>query len=339
MKVLTGLGCGIAALGVALTSGCGYNNAKVASESTSPKDHGAATSLYVVQATPAGGSILQFEAASNGNAPPMSKLTPPADVDLISTATDSSGNIYMGVGTKDGSFILVYPAGATGSPKPSRAILLDPTNASRPNMMTVDSNGSLYVSDESSCKCISVFADSADGEAPVMRQIQGNRTLIVNPIAIAVDSSGYVYVADFSGHGVSGQDGQINIFSPGSTGNVAPARVLVGTAATPLLVSGMAVDWNGDIFVNQGVKVVEFAAGAANSASPMKTIILPVAQNDSSALRVDGLGDLFVLGDQNDATKTPYIAMYSSTASGSAVAQSTFTSTSWTITGSGFGLK
>jgi hypothetical protein len=338
MKLLTNVGWGIAALGAALTSGCGYNNAISTSGRTPPNGHGAATSLYVVQATRAGSSLLQFGATSNGNAPPMSTLTPPADVDLISMATDSTGSIYLGVGTGDGSFILVYPAGVTGSPKPSRAILLDPTNVSSPDMVTVDSNGSLYVYDASSCKCISVFANTADGEAPVVRRIQGNLTLAVHPIAIAVDSSGYIYVADAWGHGLSGQDGQINIFGPGSTGNVAPVRVLAGTTASPLLVSGMAVNTNGDVYVNQGAKIVEYAAGAVDTASPMKTIVLPASENQSSALRVDGLGDLFVLGSQ-DNTQMPYIATYSSSASGSVVPQSTFTSTSWTQPGYSFGLK
>jgi hypothetical protein len=81
--------------------------------------------------------------------------------------------------------------------------------------MTIDSGGSLYVSDQTDCNCVFVFSNTASGTASPLRTIQGNRTQINDPVAIAVDGPGNLYVADHFGaypNAPATGGAQINVF-------------------------------------------------------------------------------------------------------------------------------
>jgi hypothetical protein len=204
-----------------------------------------------------------------------------------------------------------------------------------PYLMTVDSNGQLYISDEYSCNCVSVFSNTANGTATPLRLIQGDLTQIVDPSAIAVDHSGYLYVADAFGRfpfAPTSQGAQIEIFAPSATGNVAPVQVIVGTTAAPLLpITGLAVDENSNIYVNHDFKIVEYTGTPTSSFVPTKTITPPAAETASSSLRVDTNGNLYVLWLVAGVI-TPNIGVYSATDTGNATPQLVFSSAMWTAT-------
>jgi hypothetical protein len=184
-----------------------------------------------------------------------------------------------------------------------------------------------------------VFSNSADEETTPQRVIKGDRTQMNEPIAFAVDSAGYLYVASL-GLGPSRDEGQIEVFAPDATGNVAPVRVITGTKSAPLSPSGIAVDARGMVYVNQGIQILEYAAGASGSAAPVRTIVPPAGDVISSDLHVDGAGNVYVLVlKQIDGSVTSKIAKYPATATGLATPELTFSSTAWTKTGFGFALK
>jgi hypothetical protein len=296
----------------------------------------AAMSVYVVQDTVNDTSILQFAATSNGNATPISTLTLPAG-GPSSVAMDSSGSIYVGAATDNS--ISVYPAGSSGADSPRRTILGSDKSFSYPYLMTVDSHNSLYVSDGAPCACVAVFSNSNDDETSPQRMIKGDRTQMNEPIAFAVDGSGYLYVASL-GLGPLRDEGQIEVFAPDATGNVAPLRVITGTKSAPLSPSGIAVDAKGNVYINQGMQILEYASGASDNAAPIRTIVPPAADVISSHLHVDGVGNVYVLVlQQINGSIMSKIAKYPATATGRAVPESTFSSTTWTKTGFGFALK
>jgi hypothetical protein len=127
-----------------------------------------------------------------------------------------------------------------------RTIMGGPGSFTFPYLMAVDSSGSLYVSDQTDCNCVFVFSSTASGTASPVRTIQGSLTQINGSAAIAVDSTGNLYVADHFGKypNASAPGGsQIEVFAPGSTGNVAPMQVITGTTTAPLTpITGMVVD-------------------------------------------------------------------------------------------------
>jgi hypothetical protein len=325
-------------IGIAAMTVCGSYKARGAATTedhtlTAPK---AAISVYVVQDTVNDTSILQFAATSNGNATPISILTLPAG-GPSSVAMDSSGSIYVGAATDNS--ISVYPAGSSGANSPRRTIFGSDRSFSYPYLMTVDSHSSLYVSDGAPCACVAVFSNSTDEETSPQRMIKGDRTQMNEPIAFAVDSSGYLYVASL-GLGPLRNEGQIEIFAPDATGDVAPLRVITGTKSAPLSPSGIAVDAKGNVYVNQGMQILEYASGASGDAPPVRTILPPAANTISSHLHVDGVGNVYVLVlEQMNGSVMSKIAKYPATATGRAAPESTFSSTTWTKTGFGFALK
>lgn len=324
-------------IGIAALTVCGPYHARGAENPDDPTlaPPKAAMSVYVVQDASNDTSILQFAATSNGNASPISTLILPAG-GPSSVAVDSSGSIYVGAAMDNR--ISVYPAGSTGANSPRRTIFGSDRSFSYPYLMTLDSHNSLYVSDGGTCACVAVFSSSTAEETAPQRIIKGDRTQMNEPIAFAVDTSGYLYVASL-GLGPLRDQGQVEIFAPNATGNVAPLRVITGTKSVPLLPSGIAVDRKGNVYVNQGIEIREYAPGVSGSAAPVRTIVPPATDVISSHLHVDEAGNVFVLVfEQKNGSVVSKIAKYPATATGRATPL-TFSSTTWTKTGFGFALK
>jgi hypothetical protein len=341
-RVMTSLGVminGIGATGITILftmmTACTSGNSVVGNP-TAPSSPLALTNVFVVQGTSDNGtSVMQFKATSPGNAIPVSTLTVPPSMNIISVATDSSGLLYVGAATDQGGEIIISPVNPTETATLPRTIMGGPGSFTFPYLMTIDSNGSLYVSDQTDCNCVFVFSSTASGTANPLRTIQGNRTQINDPVALAVDGTGNLYVADhFGAYSSAPAPGgaQINVFPPSATGNVAPIQVVTGTTTAPLSpILGMVADATSNLYVNYGATIVEYTPDSTSRFVPTNTIVPPAAETESSTLREDVSGNLFVLWF-TVKTLTPNIAVYAKTASGLATAQSPFTTTSWTGT-------
>jgi hypothetical protein len=253
-----------------------------------------------------------------------------------SVTTDASGDIYVGSAADDS--ISVYPAGSTGD-APRRKVLGSDESFSYPYLMAVDSAGLLYVSDGAPCACVAVFANTAPSETEPLRLIKGDLTQINDPLAITIDDSGYLYVAS-RGLGQSRTEGQIEVFAPDATGNAAPVQVITGREGAPLVAFGLTTDAQGNLYVNQGTKILEYAHGVSGSAAPLKTIMPPPTDRYSSQLHMDAMGNLYVMVlGKLDGGAEASVAVYPATSSGRASPRSTFKSTAWNNTGFGFALQ
>src|SRR5271166_2584151 len=165
----------------------------------------------------------------------------------------------------------------------------------------------IYVGNDGPTKSIETFSTLASGNATPTTTITGALTTVASPLGIAVDSAGFIYEAEF-GHPI------INVFSPGSTGNVAPVRTIT-SVSSPL---GLAVDAAGDLFVaDRGATNVKvYGPGAMGAAVPLRTISVAAAgMTDISYLCLDNVGNLYVGGESS-----AHIAVYpAATASGNPV--------------------
>lgn len=132
------------------------------------------------------------------------------------------------------------PVGATPTPIPTTTPLaLTPTatisgsatELGEPTGIAVDSNTNIYVADQASgvctpaCPAILIFAAGSNGNA-TPKVIAGSNTLLEAPTDVKVDSSGNIYVAD-----AAAGSGVVYVYSPGSTGNVAPVATLKSPGA------------------------------------------------------------------------------------------------------------
>jgi hypothetical protein len=356
----------LSVIGLSL-SGCGggatSNPNPIQTQAAPPLAAGGATSLYVIQEPPSvAASILQFSATANGSVAPLSTLTLPTGYTPLFVTTDTSGKIYVGTAPSTGvaGQVLVYAAGASGAATPLQTILGSATPGQvtfgNPNFLAVDSAGLLYVSDGTS---ISVFASGANGPATPIRQIVGALTQLSSGAtmfagAVAVDRSGYIYVGNNYFYFGNGPGEEILVFSPGATGNIAPARVL-NLDASVVTAAGLDVDAAGNLYVMGGGGIGVFAPGAAGNDQPVRTIDYPSTPTfySLSSVRVDAAGNIYTAGIAIPATSptVPVIASFGAgAASPSALTKltptTTITSSAWAFPAnagnggvSGLGLK
>jgi sugar lactone lactonase YvrE len=351
----------LSVIGISL-AGCGGSlpsnaPAGIQTQAAPPLAAGGATSLYVIQQPTSGAaSILQFSATANGSVAPLSTLTLPAGLTPLFVTTDTLGKIYVGTTPAAGGAgqILVYAAGASGTATPLQTILGSATLGQgtfvSPNFLAVDSAGLLYVTDATS---ISVFASGANGPATPIRQIVGALTQLTTGAtyagAIVADRSGYIYVGNNVFYfGANGEG--ILVFSPGATGNVAPARVL-NTEATVGTAFGLDVDATGNLYVTAGGSISVFAPGATGNDQPVRMIDYPWFLSTPSysldSIRVDAAGNIYTSGTANltaAALTVPVIASFGAGAVSSSfytqlTPTTTITSSAWTGGSSGLGLK
>jgi hypothetical protein len=310
--------CSVAALTAGLLTtaaclscliGCGSGTSNAAAgilpEAAPPLAAGGATSLYVIQqSAPGANSILQFSATANGSVAPLSTLTLPAALTPLFVTTDTVGRIYVGTTPAAGGAgqILVYAAGASGTAAALQTILGSATlgqgTFTSPNYLAVDSAGLLYVFDGGTS--ISVFAAGANGPATPIRQIVGALTQLTSgpgSTGIAVDQSGYIYVGDPAPSSSLTDD--ILVFSPGATGNVAPARVL-NVGGSLAAIEGLDVDAAGNLYVAAAGAIGVFAPGATGRDQPVRTIQLPFTLTNPptsgvtpNSIRVDAAGNIY----------------------------------------------
>jgi hypothetical protein len=228
-------------------------------------------------------------------------------------ATDSSGNVYVGVaftpaspGPENFGEIFVYPPNPTGTTVPLRTI---PASSYDLMALAVDATGQLYVATTDPTEIL-VYPADANGTTPPLRVIQPSGNLLVKDIA--VDGSGNVYVAALTEDG-----GIIAVYGPNANGASTPDRVLsFGTYR----VFGVAVDPIGDVFASVGsvddsdYAIEEFGPGASGWALPVYRIKTPPSSIILSGgpVRIDGAGNIFtsVLIDSVPSIHLPRLVIY-----------------------------
>ena len=214
---------------------------------------------------------------------------------VLAVAVNTSGQIYV---LNDKSVlpqglygqVLIFPAGATNVATPVGVLEGTQTQLAGPTGIALVGDGTLYVSNAGADSAtfdgsITVYAPGAQGNAAPVRVISGQNTGLVDPVGLALDSAGYLYVAN--GYFVPDQTGnfvftgEVLVFAPGASGDVAPVRIISGSKT--LLskpAKGVAVDSQGWIYVTDR-DILVFAPGTSGDIAPSQQIVNPNSEEQS----------------------------------------------------------
>jgi hypothetical protein len=165
----------------------------------------------------------------------------------------------MGKAVERGALAVIVAAAACHSD------MTQPTPLSGPRIYVADNLGG------NSSKIL-IFAKDASGNAAPVDSIVGASTHLAFIGGLTADAAGNLYVANDDATGLD--SGWVTVFAAGSTGNVAPARVIAGSLTGLRNPHGIAVDDAGTIFVPDptALAVFEFAPGANGNAAPVVTL-------------------------------------------------------------------
>ena len=207
-----------------------------------------------------GGSISTFPLSANGNVAPLRSISGPATNLYLPTgvAVDAK-NDELVVAHKDGT-VLTFARLANGSVFPIRTLRV----SGLARKLTVDTvNDELIILTGAS---VVVYSRTASGDALPVRTFA---TGLWDPQAIAIDwVNDELIVVD------SAQSGSIATFPRLANGNVAPKRVIAGSAtglSYPLL--GVAIDTaNNELMVAHAYRVSVFRRTAEGNVAPLRTL-------------------------------------------------------------------
>ena len=184
-----------------------------------------------------------------------------------------------------------------GDTAPSKTLAGGATGIASPQDVAIDSSGRTYIANLNGAVTVHA-ADWAAGDTAPIRSIptSGANTGLIDPQGIHATDDGTIYVTqtltdddDYS------QWGQILVFSPTASGDVAPIRTISGSNAPGntgmRYATGVAVGPDGLIYVAadwDGVKV--FAANADGDVAPVKSL-----SGRATRVAFDASGRLYVV--------------------------------------------
>jgi sugar lactone lactonase YvrE len=179
--------------------------------------------------------------------------------DFIYVANQTATSPYVGE-------VLVYPVGSNGNVAPSAVIAGSNTQLTQSNGIVVDNSGEILVAN-SDTNIIVGFAPGASGNVSPNVVIEGSNTGLASPLGLTIDGTGNLYVANCGTNCNFGPPGPTSIeeFAAGSSGDVAPVRVISGKRpGFDGQIKGIALDPKGV------VSVAGWSSSAALSFGPQQ---------------------------------------------------------------------
>ena len=170
------------------------------------------------------------------------------------------------------------------------------TGLNGPTSIAVDADQNIYVTNLGN-QSLTVFARGASGNVAPMRSIRGKRTRLTAAFAIAVDRTGTVYVVNSDDKDIDG----VLVFGPHADGDVAPSRIIAGSATQLETPSGVAVDPRGAIFVSDHAgsssagAIRVYAKDANGNAAPLYSIAGSATRLRPYGLAIDPTGEIDVV--------------------------------------------
>jgi len=185
---------------------------------------------------------------------------------ITAASEDLSEHLY--VANRGASSITAYDRSAAGDVHPLLTLGGSNTMLADPWAMAFDVKGTLYVQNYVSESRTDVYPSEASGNHTPTR-VFGNNDGGRDAPSIAVDSKGNVYVARY-------EKPRIDVFPPGTTGSVAPSRIIMPDGFPQSVSIGpgdaliVAVAGSSAAGGNNAIEV--FAHNASGSATPIRTI-------------------------------------------------------------------
>jgi hypothetical protein len=251
---------------------------------------------YRYVANRASNSVTVYSSNATGDAGPLRTIVGAHTGLNLPTglALDARGDVY--VANRSGNAITVYAPTANGNAVPIRTIEGSMTDLKEPTSVAIDTEQRVCVTNLAG-RSVTLFARGASGDVAPVRVIRGKRARLTAAFAVAVDRAGAVYVVNSDDKGISG----VLVFGPHANGDVAPSRVIAGSATKLETPSGVALDPSGAIFVsdhggssNAGAVRV-YAKGADGNAAPIYSIAGSATRLRPYGLTIDRTGEIDVV--------------------------------------------
>lgn len=226
-----------------------------------------------------------------------------ASTPIASVSPPAATTVY--VANRNGSDILEFPINGNGNIAPSATIAGANTLLVDPDSLAVDSNGLVYVQDDSGTD-IMIF--NATGNVAPSTQISGASTGLAASEGLAVDSALNIYATSFTAN-------TLTSFPPGSSGNAAFAHQAVG-AATGLTNATTVAIHNGTAYVtNTNSDTVVGLSATADGNQAFTSLLSGAATglNTPFGIAFDGSGNMYVANEAGNSV-TVYAAPYNGNA-------------------------
>ncbi len=241
-------------------------------------------------------------------------------------ALDAKGNLYVANGLggpvvrhqpSDRGRITVYAAGSNGNVAPITTISGALTGLAFPTAIALDANGDIYVANAETANTkrylasITVYAAGTTGNTPSVATITGSNTGLIYSSNIALDSSGNLYASGVTSDGAY----SVNVYAPGSDGDVPPAASITGVVTDLNEPIGLVLDSTGNLYVlndrgGSTGSITVYATGSSGNIPPIATVTSYLSELDlPSALALDPGGNIYV-ADEFKGPGTGAVAIY-----------------------------
>src|SRR5271163_319799 len=297
-------------------------------------------------------TVTVYAANANGNVAPIAVIGGSNTMLASPTriALDANGKIYVlnDVEYRKGS-ITVYPPLETSTgilnEAPIATITGSKTLLDRPASIALDSDGDIYVANESGRRVgphkrhdsgkVNVYTAGGNGNIAPIATISGIATGLAYPEGIALDSDRNIYVANLYTANTATSlkySPSITVYAAGSDGDASPISIIAGNNTGLSNPSGIGLDSNRNLYAmgyldNVGYSVNVYPAGSDGNVAPAATIAgADTGLDDPSGIVLDSGGSLYVLNSYGGPADSGSVNVYRAGSSGDAVPFSTMTS-------------